>query len=91
MLSMKTIQFYNNIEKETAKAVYLSLRCLSFKGMTTKQEHWLPKSQLVITEQTIDVPVWLLKEQLTKIHKLPRDKWIKVYSDTNSMFLSVIS
>lgn len=85
---MNYIKILNSITKETEKAVRIAIRWQSAKGKTCLQEHWLPKSQLVITDEYIEIPLWLIKEQSNNIDKLDRDKWAKVYSDIESMFIS---
>lgn len=84
---MTNIRIPHIIHKETLKAVYLELRWLSSKGRIVVHAHWLPKSQLIFVENEIWIPLWLVKAQIHQLEKLPREKWVKIYSVLDCVFL----
>lgn len=50
---------YHFIDRETPKAVLLKIE-KSVAGMeVSKKEHWLPKSQIKISGDKIEIPDWL--------------------------------
>ena len=57
---MTTVKAQKNIKRETEKAVLASFFGIWGGGIEKEVDVWLPKSQIKIDSQCLEIPTWLL-------------------------------